>query len=69
MLPATEKPSPAIAPHQSMQLLAGVLADAAGGVDDVELALLAALVGRDEAPHHGLGAAAPSRSSSRPCAP
>ena len=33
----------------------GVLGDAAGGVDDVELALLAPFVGGDEAPHHGLG--------------
>jgi hypothetical protein len=31
-----------------------VLTDAPGSVDDVELALLAAFVGRDEAAHHRL---------------
>ena len=52
MLPATEKPSPATAPAPVDTLRAGVLSNAARGVDHVELPMVAAFVGRNEPPHH-----------------
>ena len=48
MLPATEKPSPAVCPHQSTQALPVCAARPAVGTDQVHLAMLAALVGGDE---------------------
>ena len=68
MLPAIEKPLPSMCPHQSTHSRPGMGGDAAGGIHDVKLPAVAAVIGGDQG-FDDVARARPWRSSFRPSMP